>query len=206
MAAAGTLLSDLDNTTSGGDGDLVQKILSDMNSPTDSGARAIPPPMSQMQHVPQGYQQMASSTQNITMDSRVPTSHMIGTEHPTPADFRAAMTGLPSSMPGVASMAAPASASASVPMPGVSMDSASYHPPSKNMYGYLVGEIKIPFIVAILFFVFSLPPIRILAAHYMPSLIKATGEFHILGLLVISLIVGSTFWVLQRVIAPLLSL
>jgi hypothetical protein len=210
MAAAGTLLSDLDGSGGEGDGDLVQKILSDMNSPTDSGARAIPPAMPQM-HNQQEYRQMASSTQNMTMDSQIPTSHMIGTEHPTPADFRAAMVGMPSSMPNVGSMSAPVSdamgsmgSMGSIPaMPGVSMN---YEPPSKNMYGYIVKEIKTPFIVAMLFFIFSLPPIRILAAHYMPSLIKATGEFHLLGLLVISLIAGLTFWILQRVIAPLLSL
>jgi hypothetical protein len=202
MAAAGTLLSDLDGSGGEGDGDLVQKILSDMNSPTDSGARAIPPAMPQI-HNQQAYHQMASSTQNITMDSQIPTSHMIGTEHPTPADFRAAMVGIPSSMPNVGSMSATVSDPESTPMPGASMN---YQPPSTNMYGYIVKEMKTPFIVAMLFFIFSLPPIRILAAHYMPSLIKATGEFHLLGLLVISLIAGLTFWILQRVIAPLLSL
>jgi hypothetical protein len=199
MAAAGTLLSDLDGSGSVGDGDLVQKILSDMNSPTDGGMRQIPPAMPQM-NSPQQYEQMANSMQNITMDSQVPTSHMIGTEHPTPADFKAAMVGISSSTPNIGQMAAPVSPPLSSPMPGVS---TSYEAPSKNMYGYIVKEIKTPFIVAIIFFVFSLPPIRVLAAHYMPSLIKATGEFHLLGLLVISLIAGLTFWILQRVIASL---
>jgi hypothetical protein len=40
----------------------------------------------------------------------------------------------------------------------------------------------------------------------MPRLIQPTGEFHITGLLLAAAIVGATFWVLQRVIAPLLSL
>jgi hypothetical protein len=205
MAAAGTLLSDLDGSGGPGDGDLVQKILSDMNSPTDSGARAIPPAMPQM-YTQQGYQQTASSTQNMTMDSQIPTSHMIGTEHPTPADFKAAMVGISTSMPNIGSMSATVSDPLADTMPSMPGASMNYEPPSRNIYGYITKEIKTPFIVAMLFFIFSLPPIRILAAHYMPSLIKATGEFHLLGLMVISLIAGLTFWILQRVIAPLLSL
>lgn len=197
MAAAGTLLSDLDGS-GGGDGDLVQKILSDMNIHSDSGARPVPPPMPQQQ--PQQYQQMASSTQNMTMDSRVPTSHMIGNEHPTPADFAAAMVGMASSRPDVASMSGSYEQPAAMPMamPGVQ--------PSKNIYSYIVNEIKVPFVVALLFFVFSLPPIRILISHYLRSLIKPTGELNLIGLLFVSGVVGSMFWLLQRVIAPLLSL
>jgi hypothetical protein len=43
MAAAGTLLADLDTQGGGGDGDLVQKILSDMNIPTGEQRRPAPP-------------------------------------------------------------------------------------------------------------------------------------------------------------------
>ena len=217
MAAAGTLLSDLDGSgTVGGDGDLVQKILSDMNIPSDSsqGTGAFrgssPPPLPAQ--TPQSYNQMAGSTQPMTMDSRIPTSHMIGNEHPTPADFAAAMVGSrvdPGAMYGNASASAsaghayPQQQGQGQPIPGSMPYDAT---PSKNIYGTILGEIKIPAIVALLFFVFSLPPVRVLVAHYMPSLIKATGEFHITGLLVISMMVGITFWILQRIIAPLLSL
>jgi hypothetical protein len=214
MAAAGTLLSDLDGSgTMGGDGDLVQKILSDMNIPSDSsqGTGAFrgsaPPPLPAQ--TPQSYNQMAGSTQPMTMDSRIPTSHMIGNEHPTPADFAAAMVG---SRVDPGAMYGNASASAAYPQQGQGQGqpipgSMPYDAtPSKNIYGTILGEIKIPAIVALLFFVFSLPPVRVLVAHYMPSLIKATGEFHITGLLVISMMVGITFWILQRIIAPLLSL
>jgi len=200
MAAAGTLLSDLGGGGGGGDGDLVQKILSDMNIPTHQ-PRPVPPPMPAP--TPQEYTQATNSTQPITMDSKIPTSHMIGNEHPTQADFAAAMMGVANARPDIAMNAAPVGA----PMPGaMPMTTAHYETPSKNIYGYIVDEIKVPFVVALLFFVFSLPPIRILVAHYMPSLIRPTGEFHITGLLVISALVGSTFWTLQRVIAPLLSL
>jgi hypothetical protein len=134
------------------------------------------------------------------MDNTPVTSHMIGNSHPTPADFAAAMTGVANPRPDIAYSAAPVGSA----MPGTM--APVYETPSKNIYGYITDEIKIPFVVSILFFIFSLPPIRILVAHYMPSLIRATGEFHLTGLLVISILVGVTFWILQRVIAPLISL
>ena len=201
MAAAGTLLADLD-TQGGGDGDLVQKILSDMNIPTGEQRRPAPPPLPAQTPVYQ--QQMASSTQPITMDSRIPTSHMIGNEHPTPADFAAAVGPMQGSyMPPMGQMPMPGMyAQGQMPMPS----SPSYDTPSKNIYSRVLEELKVPLVVAILFFVFSLPPIRVLIAHYIPSFIKQTGEFHTTGLLTVSALTGLTFWVLQRVIAPLLSL
>jgi hypothetical protein len=201
MAAAGTLLADLDSQ-SGGDGDLVQKILSDMNVPTNS-QRASPPPLPAQAPIYQ--QQMGSSTAQMTMDSQIPQSHMIGNEHPSPADFASAMgqgmqgmggmggmQGMPG-MPGMPGMQG---------IPGIAYSAE----PSKNIYGRVIDELKVPFVVAMLFFLFSLPPIRVLISHYIPSLIKQTGELHTTGLLTVSALVGVTFWVLQRVIAPLLSL
>ena len=210
MAAAGTLLSDLDGSSGGGDGDLVQKILSDMNIPSGSGSsgggRPVPPPMQQQMPQQQGGMNRdpgyASSTQNMTMDSRIPTSHMIGNEHPTQADFAAAMTGMASVRPDLASMSASFTqqqASSGQAMPGFAAAKA-------NIYGRIVQEIKVPFVVALLFFVFSLPPIRVLVSHYMRTMIKPTGELNMIGLAFISLVVGAVFWLLQRVIAPLLSL
>jgi hypothetical protein len=202
MAAAGTLLADLDTQGGGGDGDLVQKILSDMNIPTGEQRRPAPPPLPAQTPVYQ--QQMASSTQPITMDSRIPTSHMIGNEHPTPADFASAvgpMQGAYGQMP-MGQMP-------SMPMGHMGQGQGQmpqYDTPSKNIYSRVLEELKVPLVVAILFFVFSLPPIRVLIAHYIPSLVKQTGEFHTTGLLTVSALSGLTFWVLQRVIAPLLSL
>ena len=204
MAAAGTLLADLDGQSGGGDGDLVQKILSDMNIPTGQGqgqGRAAPPPLPAQTPVYQ--QQMASSTSQMNMDSRVPTSHMIGNEHPSPADFAAAM-GSHADM-GMPHMPYGHGQGQAMPMPGMGMPSYQEQP-SKNFYGKVLEEMKIPFVVSMLFFLFSLPPIRVLVSHYMPSFIKQTGEFHTSGLLAVSALVGATFWVLQRVIAPLLSL
>ena len=202
MAAAGTLLSDLDGSGGGGDGDLVQKILSDMNIPSGGGGggRPVPPPMQQQGQGQGGMNRdpgYAGSTQNMTMDSRIPTSHMIGNEHPTPADFAAAMAGVPSM--GSPFTQAPLTAMQE-PMPGFASGG------KMNIYSRIVQEIKVPFVVALLFFVFSLPPVRVLVSHYMRSMIKPTGELNMIGLLFISLVVGAVFWLLQRVIAPLLSL
>jgi hypothetical protein len=93
------------------------------------------------------------------------------------------------------------------PMGGMQMQqNPVYEAPSKNIYSRILDEAKVPLVVAIIFFVFSLPPIRVLLAHYVPTLIKQTGEFQVTGLLTVSLMAGATFWMLQRVIAPLLSL
>jgi hypothetical protein len=192
MAAAGTLLQDLEST-SGGDNDLVQKILSDMNiSSAPSGARPIPPPLPNNQPVSRA----ASGNSHITMDSNIPNSHIIGNEHPSPADFAAAITGVGLTRDTEASVST---------MPGTE-EPVVRSPPSKNMYGKILDETKVPLVVAFLFFMFSLPPIRIVIAHYMPSFMKATGELSMVGLAATSLIVGVVFWLLQRVIAPLLSL
>jgi hypothetical protein len=91
-------------------------------------------------------------------------------------------------------------------MPGMQMPGMGMQEPSKNLYGRVLEELKVPLVVAILFFVFSLPPIRVLISHYVPSFIKSTGELQTTGLLAISGVVAATFWLLQRVIAPLLSL
>jgi len=201
MAAAGTLLADLDGQSGGSDGDLVQKILSDMNIPTSGGQRVAPPPLPAQ--TPMYQQQMPSSTAHINMDSHIPTSHMIGNEHPSPADFAAAMNGNQASGMGMSGMSGMPSMSGLPTMPGMP---ANQGQPSKNLYGKILDELKIPFVVSILFFLFSLPPIRVLVSHYMPSFIKQTGEFNTLGLFAVSLLVGLTFWLLHRVIAPLLSL
>ena len=91
-------------------------------------------------------------------------------------------------------------------MPGMQMPGMGMQEPSKNLYGRILEELKVPLVVAILFFVFSLPPIRVLISHYIPSFIKSTGELQTTGLLAVSGVVAATFWLLQRVIAPLLSL
>jgi hypothetical protein len=198
MAAAGTLLQDLD-TTSGGDNDLVQRILSDMNAPSGPQSRPPPPPLPQ-QSQPQD-QMMGSGNSHMTMDSAIPTSHMIGNQHPSPADFAAAVAGSRSS--DIAFNAMPVGQ-----IPG-SQHSVPVNQGQKGFSWFsslLIEEFKTPLLASILFFLFSLPPIRIVISHYIPSIIKQTGEYSFLGLGIVSLILGLTFWILQRVVAPLLSL
>jgi len=194
MAAAGTLLQDLDST-SGGDNDLVQRILSDMNAPSGPQARPPPPPLPQQSN-PQD-QMIGSGNSHMTMDSTIPTSHMIGNQHPSPADFAAAVAGSRSDM---AFNAMPVGQ-----MPG---SQAVVAAPQKSSWlpSFLLEELKVPFMAGFLFFLFSLPPIRILMSHYLPSIVKQTGEYSLLGLAIVSLILAVTFWILQRIVAPLLSL
>lgn len=205
MAAAGTLLADLDGQ-SGSDGDLVQKILSDMSIPTNS-QRSAPPPLPAQAPI---YQQMPPTSQ-VSMDSQIPRSHMIGNEHPSPADFASAMGsshGPMGGMQGMQGMGMQGMQMQGMGMPGMPMGlpGMGMQEPSKNLYGRILEELKVPLVVAFLFFVFSLPPIRVLISHYVPSFIKSTGELQTTGLLAVSGVVAATFWLLQRVIAPLLSL
>ncbi len=175
-----TLLTDLDSAppVSSKDGDLVDQILKEMNGPP------LPPP-AQVQN---------TAMNSYTMSTNPATAHVIGGAHPTPADFAAAIHGVPSSSAMYTAHEAPAP-------PAV----AAYRP-SKKSYVQRVGdEFKIPIMVAILFFVFSLPVTNVLFAHYLPWTILTTGQLKTTGLLVKSLIAGSTFWVLQRVVVPLFS-
>ena len=216
MASAGTLLSDLDSSSGGGDGDLVQKILQDMSLPSGGQQRPIPPPLPAS--TPSSHSMASNSHMPMTMDSHIPTSHIIGNEHPTPADFAAAMTGLSGARPSeqkVAAFAAPVDPS--LAMPGAYMgqqyapeqeqrQDIIYPSTKKTLWNRLIDEAKLPFLVGLLFFVFSLPPIRVLFAHYLPRAIKHTGEFNLFGLMIVSLFVGGAYWVLLRIVAPLLSL
>jgi hypothetical protein len=208
MASSGTLLSDLDSSGGGGggvggDSDLVRKIFADMNVSGQAN------PMMQ----PQGGMIMSpnpNSIQQHTLDSVPSTSHIIGKDHPTPGDFAAAIHGGPRMEGG---MAPPP------PMPGGMMPQGQWAPyanpappqmpmaePKKNMYARVAEELKTPLLVAILVFVFSLPFLNILFSHYAPLLLKPTGDLTTVGLLIKSVLAGLSFWLLQRVIAPLVSL
>jgi hypothetical protein len=209
MASSGTLLSDLDNSGGGGgDNDLVKKIFADMNVGSASNPMMQPPQGMIMSPNP-------NTVQQHTMDNVPATSHIIGKDHPTPGDFAAAIHGVPRMEGQMAGMAAPP------PMPaGAMMPQAQWAPyaapmampqmpmgePKKNMYARVAEELKTPLLVAILVFVFSLPFLNILFSHYAPLLLKPTGDLTTVGLLIKAVLAGSSFWLLQRVIAPLVSL
>jgi hypothetical protein len=121
---------------------------------------------------------------------------MIGNQHPSPADFAAAVAGSRSDFMNAMPVG---------PLPGSQVEK----PAPKGMSWLstlLLEEFKVPFMASILFFVFSLPPIRIVISHYIPSIVKQTGEYSLLGLAIVSLLLGASFWILQRIVAPLLSL
>lgn len=210
MASSGTLLSDLDgNQGAGNDGDLVRKIFADMNVP--GGGNPVMSGVGQMISSPN-----PNTIAPMMMDSGPATSHIIGKDHPTPADFAAAIHGVPRSNEG----------NVPPPMPGNMaqqlMPAGAWNPylqqapqqmqmpidmgSKKNFYARIADEVKIPILVTILVFVFSLPFLNVLFSHYIPSLLKPTGDLTSVGLLVKSVLAGASFWVLQRVIAPLLSL
>jgi hypothetical protein len=211
MASSGTLLSDLSEggaPMASGDNDLVKKIFADMNM----GSQANPI----MNSSGSGGMIMApnpNTIQPMVMDNVPATSHIIGKDHPTPGDFAAAMHGVPRAE--VAGMVPP-------PMPANGMmpqgQFASYmgqpqqpqmmmpQVPQKNIYARVAEELKTPILVSILVFVFSLPFLNILFSHYAPMLLKPTGDLTSIGLLVKAVAAGGAFWVLQRVIAPLVSL
>jgi hypothetical protein len=188
---SGTLLSDLDNLSSNSsDDNAVQRILNDMNGnppPPPQVQQNSRPPVQQVMNAPN-----PNSTLQHSMDNLPPTAHIIGNEHPTNADFAAMM---------YAKQQQPYYGTPyQQPMP-------QYMPPpsKKSSYGPLMNELRIPVFVALLFFVFSLPFINVLISNYFPSFVKGTGELTTFGLLIKSVLAGGTFWVINRIIVPLLT-
>lgn len=197
-----TLLSELDTAPAHGDGDFVQNILNEMNGGSGPTNPPIQPPPAVG-----GFNQGVINMPNPNtiaprhMDNAPAMAHMIGNSQPTPADFAQMMnTG-----------GGPSAASQ-----GGEQWGASYQPqqrapspqptPKRSWFARSLDEIRIAFFVAILVFVFSLPVVNFLFAHYLPSMVKSTGELTVIGLLMKSAAAGASFWVLQRVIVPLLSL
>jgi hypothetical protein len=188
---SGTLLSDLDTLpNSPSDDNAVQRILNEMN-----GGSAPPPPQVQQNRPPVQQQVMNAPNPNSTlqhsMDTIPPTAHIIGNEHPTNADFAAMMY------------------SKQQPYYGnpYQQQMPQYVAPvvKKSSYGPLMNELRVPVFVALLFFVFSLPFINVLISNYFPSLIKSTGDLTTGGLFIKSILAGATFWVINRIIVPLLT-
>ncbi len=198
MSAGGTLLSDLDQKGSPGDDDLVRQIFKDMNNPAPSfsgGNEVINAPN-------------PNTVIPLSMDSAPATSHVIGRDHPTPADFAAAMHGVQRAP--VAENAPPPMGNYNMPSPWMNQQAPQQPMPvvssGKNIYSRVADEIKTPILVTMLFFVFSLPFINVLFSHYIPSFVKPTGDLTTVGVLVKSALAGAFFWILQRVVAPLLAL
>jgi hypothetical protein len=184
MSSSGTLLSDLDSG-SGSDKDIISEIMADMNGGPQQPMPSMPPaPM--VMNAPN-----PNSVANHVLDGTAATAHIIGRDHPTAADFQHALNTAP--MGGAPWTPTPP------PPPPPSK-------PKKSLMQRLLGELRQPFFVVILFFVFNLPVINFLFAHYVPRSVKATGELTILGLLIKSVFAGGIFWFVNRVLVPLLSI
>jgi hypothetical protein len=196
MASAGTLLSDLDSKTPvfNKDDDLVNKILADMNIPSQSNPIMNAPPP------PSGNGRVISapnpnSTYPMAIDPGTATAHIIGKDYPTAADFANLMHS-PQFSHGGSQFAAVA------PQPVI--QPTLVESTKGNMYTDIISQIKQPLIVAIIVFLVSLPVINVLIGHYLPSLLRIGGDLTTAGLVVKSLFGGFLFWFIQKVLVPLM--
>ena len=149
MAQAGTLLSDLDSKPpvfNNKDDDLVNKILADMNIPSQSN------PIMNDAAPPSGNGRVISapnpnSTYPMAMDPGTATAHMIGKDYPTPADFAHLMH---------SPQFSGSSQFANV-MPQAPVQQPTLIETTKgNMYSDIISQIKQPLLVAIIVFIVSL--------------------------------------------------
>ena len=202
MATAGTLLSDLDSKApvlNNKDDDLVNKILADMNIPSQSNPimNSQPPPSgngNRMINAPN-----PNTTYPMAMDPATATAHMIGKDYPTSADFANVMHS-PSYSHGGSSFASV----------GPYMQQHQMQPPtlapssSGNIYAEIINQIRQPLLVAIIIFLVSLPVLNVLIGYYVPSLLRAGGDLTTAGMGLKALFGGFLFWFIQKIIVPLM--
>jgi hypothetical protein len=198
MAQAGTLLSDLDSKPpvfSNKDDDLVNKILADMNIPSQSNpVMNSPPPLSGNGGVINSPN--PNSTYPIAMDPGTATAHMIGKDYPTSADFAHLMHS-PQFSGG--------SQFANVMSPPPVQRPTLIETVKGNMYSDIISQIKQPLLVSIIVFIVSLPIINVLIGHYLPSLLRIGGDLTTAGIAVKALVGGFLFWFIQKVLVPLMA-
>lgn len=199
MSEAGTLLSNLDGMTRQSDGDLVDSILADMNHSSGSNPVISNAPPSVGARMPMQQVSPMSGNFPTATDPAVPTAHMIGRDHPTEADFQRMMMAAQGPLP-----FQPMPQQMQQPQPLISTE--PYMEPKKNLQGQWIDELKQPIIVAIIVFLMTLPAVNLLVSHYAPQLLRPGGDFTTMGSVTRALVGGALFWVLQRVIAPLLSI
>jgi hypothetical protein len=195
MATAGTLISDLsDRSPVSNDDDLVNKILADMNIPSQSNAAMnAPPPASNGRVI---NSPNPNTTYPTAIDPGTATAHLIGKDYPTAADF-ANLMHAPSYSHG-------GSQFASVMQPQVQQP-VLISDAKGNMYTDILAQIKQPLLVAIIVFIVSLPVLNVLMGHYLPNLLRAGGDLTTAGMLVKSLFAGFLFWFIQKVLVPLMT-
>ena len=193
---------------SSSDDDLVQSIFKDVQKP----ASMSNPVMSQSTGLHMGAPMppagartpMVINNQGQQMphmpDPHVATAHMIGSAHPTQSDFQQMMMAS-NQYGGMGGGMGYAPAGGYPQGPVIAADA-----PKKNWNAIWVDELRQPFIVMIILFVITLPWFHLLTSHYAPQLLKPTGEFTTIGLVVRAALGGALFWFLQRIVAPLIVL
>jgi hypothetical protein len=196
--SAGTLLSDLGSSPGGNDGDVVQRILADLNT-SESNSNPV---MQQSMPPPAGNGRVISSpnpntTYPLAMDPSTANAHMIGKAYPTAGDFAQMMNqGSPSMEQGQQFASFQQQQSAPVLTQIVQ---------GKGWFADYAQQFRQPLLVAIIFFLVSLPVVNVLLGHYMPSLLRASGDLTTIGLLAKSLGAGLLFWTILNVLVPLVS-
>jgi hypothetical protein len=201
MASAGTLLSDLGSSSGGSDGDFVQRILADLNtteSPSNPVMQAMPPPAGngRVINTPN-----PNTTYPLAMDPSTANAHMIGKAFPTAGDFATMMNqggGSPSMEQGHQFQQMGQGQGQGTPI-------LTQLTQGKGWFSDYMNQLRQPLLVAILVFVFSLPVVNVLLGHYMPSLLRASGDLTTIGLLVKSLAAGVAFWSILHILVPLVS-
>jgi hypothetical protein len=212
-SSAGTLISDLDSKAPiESDGDLVQKIMADMNLSQGGSGGNMMMPGGGGGALPPAPSARAMAVQNSpnpntmighTMDSAAATAHIIGQQHPSAADFAALMPNKGMFGPaGTQMMGSPYNSPVAAVPPPVMMEEDGWLKSSKAS---LLKEIKTPLLVAIIVFIFSLPIINTMVGLYFPRLLRVGGDLTSIGLGIKALFAGSFFWVLQRVLVPLVA-
>ena len=208
MATAGTLLSDLDSKApvlNSKDDDLVNKILADMNIPSQSNPimNSPPPPSGN------GNRMINSPNPNTTypmsMDPATATAHMIGKDYPTSADFANVMHS-PSYSHGGSSFADVGPYMQQHPMHQMQqMQQPTLVSSSNgNIYAEIINQIRQPLLVAIIIFLVSLPVLNVLIGYYVPSLLRIGGDLTTAGMGLKALFGGFLFWFIQKIIVPLM--
>ena len=204
----GTSLDDLNYDSAGtSDRDIVKDILHIVNNGGANGRPPLPQMTTRnpqpMQNLPPPSGNTEMNQQNYTMDPSVgPQAHMIGNAQPTPADFANLMQMNPRSMQTQPMMQHQPQQQHQMQPPMYPMQFAG----SNNTWSSaLLKESKIPIFVAILVFIVNLPVFNLIISHSLPSLISVTGGLTTGGMVVKALVAGFLFWIVQRVLAPLVS-
>lgn len=199
MTTAGTLLSDLDSKSpvlNNKDDDLVNKILADMNIPSQSNPiMNVPPPSGNGNRMIQSPN--PNSTYPVSMDPATATAHMIGKDYPTSADFANIMHS-PTYSQG-------SFAGAPYMQPPQQLQPTLIDSTKGNIYTEVIQQVKQPLLVAIIIFIVSLPILNVLIGYYLPSLLRIGGDLTTAGVVMKSLFGGFLFWFIQKIIVPLMA-